>query len=70
MDLKVMPIVGLPMIQDGDDIAKILAQHTGSDGPPIEEGDILVVAQKIVSKSEGRLISLKNVVPSLSLIHI
>ena len=42
MDLKVMPIVGLPMIQDGDDIAKILAQHTGSDGPPIEEGLSLI----------------------------
>ena len=70
MDLKVMPIVGLPMIQDGDDIAKILAQHTGSDGPPIEEGDILVVAQKIVSKSEGRLISLKNVVPSTKAIEL
>ena len=69
MDLKVIPIVGLPMIQDGDDIAKILAQHTDADGPPLEQGDILVVAQKILSKSEGRLISLKNVVPSTKAIE-
>lgn len=70
MDLKVMPIVGLPMIQKGDDIAEILAEHTRSDGPSLETGDVLVVAQKIVSKSEGRLISLKNVTPSKEAIHL
>ena len=51
-------IEGLPEIQAGDDLGELLAQHIP------EGGGVLVVAQKIVSKSEGRLVQLGDVEPS------
>ena len=54
-------IPGIPLIQAGDDLASILsAALTASDLTP-QEGDILVVAQKVVSKAEGRLVRLDEV---------
>jgi coenzyme F420-0:L-glutamate ligase/coenzyme F420-1:gamma-L-glutamate ligase len=52
---------GLPLVAPGDDLAAMLA-----DAMPLlpRDGDVLVVAQKIVSKAEGRLVALDGVVPS------
>ena len=54
----------IPLVKPGDDLADLIIQSVGKLGTQLLEGDILVVAQKIISKSEGREVSLKNVVPS------
>ena len=50
-------VEGLPEIRAGDDLAALLAPH-------VQDGDVLVVAHKAVSKAEGRVVRLDDVVPS------
>ncbi len=61
--ITVLPIRGIPEVRAGDDVAaQIIA--AAKAGPGIEEGDVLVVTQKVVSKAEGRAVSLNDVTPS------
>ena len=62
--LTVTPLVGIPLIQPNDDLAALILQSLISNNQSLESGDILVLAQKIVSKAEGRCIWLGDVVPS------
>jgi coenzyme F420-0:L-glutamate ligase / coenzyme F420-1:gamma-L-glutamate ligase len=57
--ISIRPVEGLPEIREGDDLAALIAERTG-----LEDGDVLVVAQKAVSKSEGRVVRLAGVEPS------
>ena len=57
-------IAGLPMVSAGDDLGALIATATEAAGLELLDGDILVVAQKIVSKAEGRLMRLADVTPS------
>ena len=57
LELRVIPIHGLPEIEEGAKLGELIA------AAEIEPGDILVVSQKIVSKSEGRLRKLSSVIP-------
>jgi coenzyme F420-0:L-glutamate ligase / coenzyme F420-1:gamma-L-glutamate ligase len=62
--LEILPIAGLPEINGGHDpVAEIVAGARRAR-IPFENGDVLVIAQKIVSKAEGRLVRLSGVVPS------
>ena len=56
-------IPDLPLVKAGDDLAALLAAGLARLPVPVEAGDVLVVAQKIVSKAEGRLIPLATVAP-------
>lgn len=58
------PIAGLPMIEPGDNLAGMISEGLARAGIGLQNGDILVVAQKIVSKAEGRLVNLADVKPS------
>ena len=58
--LALLAIPGLPMVQPGDDLATLIADRAG----PLRDRDVLVIAQKIVSKAEGRSIDLATVIPS------
>lgn len=62
--LELFAIPGLPEIRKGDDLAWRIMEATKKAGPRFEDGDILVVAQKIVSKAEGAVVSLASVKPS------
>ncbi len=62
--INIIGLVGFPSVKNGDDLAKLINRTAQKQGVPIEDGDILVVAQKIVSKAEGRVFQLKNVDPS------
>jgi coenzyme F420-0:L-glutamate ligase/coenzyme F420-1:gamma-L-glutamate ligase len=64
MPLTIQPILGLPLIKPGDSIAEEIVKASTQQGLSLESGDIIVVAQKIVSKSEGRLVNLETVIPS------
>jgi len=62
--ISLIPVSGIPEIQDGDDLVGIVSDAATAHGLAIEDGDVLVFAQKIVSKSEGRIVDLNDVVPS------
>jgi len=62
--LSILPISGLPLVQAGDDIAFLICAAVEVMGARFQDGDILVVAQKIISKSEGRTVLLEDVDPS------
>ena len=56
-------LAGLPMVKPGDDLAALLAAGLRCAGIVPADDDVLVVAQKIVSKAEGRFLDLASVVP-------
>jgi coenzyme F420-0:L-glutamate ligase / coenzyme F420-1:gamma-L-glutamate ligase len=62
--LEVFVIPGLPEIRKGDKLARLIAQAAESAGIKFCDADILVVAQKIVSKAEGQTVGLSSVKPS------
>jgi coenzyme F420-0:L-glutamate ligase/coenzyme F420-1:gamma-L-glutamate ligase len=53
-ELRISPLLGIPEIRPGDDLAALLAAALERAGG-LEEGDVLVVAHKVVSKAEGRV---------------
>ncbi|MEM3566680.1 MAG: coenzyme F420-0:L-glutamate ligase [Candidatus Bathyarchaeia archaeon] len=63
-EFKAIALEGFPLIKPGDNIAKIITETAKQNGLKIEDGDIIVIAQKIFSKAEGRIVNLKEVVPS------
>jgi coenzyme F420-0:L-glutamate ligase/coenzyme F420-1:gamma-L-glutamate ligase len=54
----------IPLIQHGDDLAAIILRALRDANLALADGDVLVLAQKIVSKSEGRMVRLRDVTPS------
>jgi coenzyme F420-0:L-glutamate ligase/coenzyme F420-1:gamma-L-glutamate ligase len=64
MTLTLTPLPGIPLIHPGDDLPEMLLQALERAGIALKGGDILVLAQKIVSKAEGRLVNLATVTPS------
>jgi coenzyme F420-0:L-glutamate ligase/coenzyme F420-1:gamma-L-glutamate ligase len=61
--LSVLPLEGIPEVREGDDLGAILHEAAERSGG-LETDDVLVVAQKIVSKAEGRVVGLDGVEPS------
>lgn len=59
-----MPIEGLPEIGEGIALGELIAARLRESGPAPQDGDVVVVSQKIVSKAEGRVRRLSAVVPS------
>jgi coenzyme F420-0:L-glutamate ligase/coenzyme F420-1:gamma-L-glutamate ligase len=57
-------IEGLPLVKSGDDVARIIVETSEKNGLKIEDGDIIVIAQKIFSKAERRVFRLRDVAPS------
>jgi coenzyme F420-0:L-glutamate ligase/coenzyme F420-1:gamma-L-glutamate ligase len=68
LEFEIIP--GIPMIGNGDSLAEILFEALSNAGQELISGDIVVVAQKIVSKAEGRLVPLSSVVPSKAAIAL
>jgi coenzyme F420-0:L-glutamate ligase/coenzyme F420-1:gamma-L-glutamate ligase len=64
MQLTIIGLAGVPMVQPGDDLAAMTLAAYPATGIVPENGDIIIVAQKIVSKSEGRIVAVASVTPS------
>lgn len=64
MTLSLTPLTGIPLINPGDDLAEIFVKAAKAARLKVRDGDIWVIAQKIVSKAENRLVNLKDVIPS------
>ncbi len=62
--LSLTGLPGIPEVRPGDDLGTLILEAASRLGRRLEAGDILVVAQKIVSKAEGRFVSLREVSPS------
>src|SRR2546428_6591574 len=62
--LSAEPLPFLPEVRPGNDLTELLSEAATSTSPEIGDWDVLVVAQKVVSKAEGRLVPLATVTPS------
>ena len=62
--LSVIGIEGMPEAQPGDDLGGQIIEAALAQGTPLATGDVLIVTQKIVSKAEGRVISIEGIEPS------
>ena len=63
-ELRVRAIPGMPRVREGDDLGALLAGAIAASGESLRDGDVVVVAQKVVSKAEGRIVRLADVAPS------
>ena len=64
MSLSLIPLRGLPLIEKGDDLTELLVDCLRDCQVQLQDSDVVVVAQKIVSKAEGRQVQLDSVTPS------
>lgn len=62
--LSLTPLSGIPLVRQGDNLADLVLLALQENNLALEDNDILVFAQKIVSKAEGRLANLAHVTPS------
>jgi coenzyme F420-0:L-glutamate ligase/coenzyme F420-1:gamma-L-glutamate ligase len=64
-ELRIIAVEGLPEVAEGDDVGELIAEAV-----ELEDADVVVVSQKIVSKSEGRVVRLEDVQPSAAAIEL
>ncbi|MEM1546457.1 MAG: coenzyme F420-0:L-glutamate ligase [Candidatus Methanomethylicia archaeon] len=62
--LRIIGLETIPNIKPGDDIADLIVKSCIQEGINIDDGDVIVVAQKIVSKAEGRILDINSLRPS------
>jgi coenzyme F420-0:L-glutamate ligase/coenzyme F420-1:gamma-L-glutamate ligase len=63
-ELHISALAGVPLVRAGDSIANLIADALAASGLSLQRGDVLAIAQKIVSKAEGRIVDLREVTPS------
>lgn len=68
--LELTALIDFPMIEPGDDLDVLILKSLEDNGLILEDGDVLVLAQKIVSKAEDRLVNLTSVTPSAQAIEL
>ncbi len=63
-EYRVIGVAGIPLVQEGDDLSALVFDAATAQGSPLEDGDALIVTQRIVSKAEGRVRPLDEFEPS------
>ena len=61
--VTIIPVTGMPEVRPGDDLVGLVLRSLGALGEDLRDGDVLAVAQKVVSKAEGRIRRLADIVP-------
>ena len=69
-EVRVIAIEGIPEITTDDPLGAMLVGACQAQGTPLEAGDVLVVTQKVVSKAEGRVVSIEGIEPSALALQI
>ena len=67
---EILPIEGLPLFEEGDDFTSVLLSQLHTNELELQDGDVLAIAQKVISKVEGRLVDLTSVLPSDAAIRL
>jgi coenzyme F420-0:L-glutamate ligase/coenzyme F420-1:gamma-L-glutamate ligase len=62
-ELRLIGVPGMPEVKSGDALASLIAESVRGAGLRLVEGDVIVIAQKIVSKAEGRTVQLAEIEP-------
>jgi len=62
--IQIIGIERLPIVKTGDNLAELICNAAESQGSRIQNGDVLVITHVIVSRAEGRVVNLDEVVPS------
>ena len=62
--LQIFPVIGIGEVEPNTDLVAVIGAALEEQGTPLQDGDILVVTQKIVSKAEGRMVQLDEIEPS------
>lgn len=62
--IQILPIGGIPEIHPGDDLGRIISDAIAASIGSLQDGDIVTVTQKVVSKAEGKLVDLHAIAPS------
>ena len=62
--IQIIGVKNFPIVKKGDDIAELICRTFEQQGNPIQNGDIVVVTHAIVSRAEGNVVNLDDVVPS------
>ena len=70
MTLKLYGLKEIPLVKKGDNIAKIIEEDLEKEDIALEDGDILLIAETLISKAEGNIIKVEDVVPSKEAIEI
>jgi coenzyme F420-0:L-glutamate ligase/coenzyme F420-1:gamma-L-glutamate ligase len=63
-ELSVAALAGIPLVRPGDNVADLIVAGLAASGLALRRDDVVVIAQKIVSKAEGRFVDLRTVTPS------
>lgn len=63
-ELHLVALSGVPMVREGDDLCELILTAISHSGEMLRNGDILVLAQKIISKARGRCVDLRTITPS------
>ncbi|HJX02228.1 MAG TPA: coenzyme F420-0:L-glutamate ligase [Candidatus Bathyarchaeia archaeon] len=61
---QIIGIQGLPIIKTGDNLAKLISEAAKKQGFPIQDQDVLVITHVVVSRAEGAIVNLDDIVPS------
>ncbi|MEM3597722.1 MAG: coenzyme F420-0:L-glutamate ligase [Candidatus Hadarchaeum sp.] len=70
LSVQLFAIIGIPMVKRGDDIGELIVAAAEKQHLRIEDGDVLAVAQTIISKAEGEIVDLRTITPSPRAIEI
>lgn len=62
--ISILPLPSIPEVEPGDDLAGLISAALSASGLALQDGDVLVVTQKVVSKAEGRVVDLTAIEPS------
>jgi coenzyme F420-0:L-glutamate ligase/coenzyme F420-1:gamma-L-glutamate ligase len=68
--VELLAVPGIPLVRPGDDLVTLIGEGLAQGGIVPRAGDVFVLTQKIVSKSEGRLVDLGSVEPSTEAIEL
>lgn len=68
--VSIIPVAGLPLIEPGDDIAAMIINALDAIKDTLFPGDVLVIAQKIISKAEDRYVRLSSITPSPEAVNL
>jgi coenzyme F420-0:L-glutamate ligase/coenzyme F420-1:gamma-L-glutamate ligase len=63
-EVRISALTGVPLVRPGDTIADLILTGLAASGLTLRRGDVVAIAQKIVSKAEGRMVDLRDVAPS------